>query len=144
MKVTCIIVALFIFTGISSWQGRGITLSRLLDFDIIGSLLLLIPSLLIISTLRHQVVWLLAFIILAVTGFGVEVPIFMILFPEKLSPMPALLALPLSLSFWVVETLEKKFIGVDESELGHEDHIWDEDKIITLDLDANQKQNFRE
>jgi uncharacterized membrane protein YoaK (UPF0700 family) len=86
--------------------------------------------------LRYWVIWILVLIVLAIFSTGIDLPHRFVLYPDKHSIVGVLLSFIAIFSFWFLEKLESKYIGLSSS-AEQTEPFSDEDKIVTLNLDDN-------
>ena len=126
-----IFVTAFI-TGFAFVLGHSvdIIISRLSSIDIIVSIFLVSVSLLIYTSLRYMVVWLLVATVPSLIWQEVGIPFILIPAFDRFDPfatfswIPALVTLGMTILFWSLEILEAKYIGVSEEDR----------EVITLSL----------
>lgn len=124
--MACFCVSVFLVLGIALLRGQNIEtiILRLCSFDMIVSIVLLSISFWISTWWRHKLVWVLVSVLPSLIWQEVGIPLIFITPLDKFSWLAALITLAMTSLFWLLETLETKYIG--DSEGGEE--------ITTLDL----------
>lgn len=131
----CIIVILvttFISGGAALLPGHSVEaiISRLFSIDVIVSIFLVSISSLIYFRLRYMVVWLFVSSVPSFIWQPVGFPLILVTPFDKFSWIPALVTLAMTILFWLLESLEAKYIGVSE----------EGENMITLDLNEDRRQ----
>jgi hypothetical protein len=102
---------------------------RLFSMDVIASILLVSISFWISALWRHKLVWLFVAVIPSLIWQPVGIPLVIFAPFDKFSWVSALVTLAMTVLFWLLETLEAKYVGTSEQK-----------EMTTLDLNRYPNQ----
>lgn len=131
------IIFVGVLFGLPSWGELSLEWIRLTLFNARTYVILFVlaVAMVILSRLRYRFAWSVVLIVLAILGSGIYLPQRFVLYPEQPSIMRVSLTFIAILAFWILEKLESKYVGSDNSGVGTEGSLMEEDEIVTLNLD---------
>lgn len=127
--------------GLPGWSEETVRLPWLW-LELVVSALLIAVALVLYSSLRYVIPWTLVLIALAIAGTGIDIPVWFVLFPDRLwgrGMASAFFTLLAVVVFSVCERMIDIYIGRDLSDRNQSLAFESDDELVELKIDTKHR-----